>query len=238
MSESIGDNLEAKFKGALTDSLLAILVSLVRPIATLTEIIFRKDMGERYFNGWNIVVGLLAIIVFRSPFWSNHRGIYQTITNIIAVVWVIALLVYAYLNRQRIIERYGKSHRWHSYNYGIPRYEELPVVVEKALPIAVGLLLVLVCGITGMGGLLFFSGVISLFLRNYEARLFYERMLDQIDSQIEHDNLNKAVVEQFPPQQTEGLVAHVPRYVGKELRSQLVRPRGLTPENKPPEEKQ
>ena len=60
MSETFLDNLDKKANSFLSNAFLAIVASLVRPIATLTEIFFRKQMGERYFTAWNILGGLVV----------------------------------------------------------------------------------------------------------------------------------------------------------------------------------
>lgn len=226
MSESIGNDIERRLKGALGNGLLGILVGLVRPIATLTEVFFRKQMGERYFSGWNLVVGIALILFFRSSIWLGKGHSLELLTNIIAVAWALSLVYYGGLNWNETGERYHKGLRWHSLCYGIPRWAKVPVYAEKAIPLAVGILLMVV-GLIGMGGLLFLSGGVSLFLRYHEARLAHERMLDMLDGQIEHEHFAQAVMESRPTEQLEGLRVSLPKRIGPDFREKYVRARGF-----------
>ncbi|HSW01041.1 MAG TPA: hypothetical protein VLI39_12765 [Sedimentisphaerales bacterium] len=225
MSESISDDIETKLRGAVVNGLLAILVGLVRPIATLTEVFFRKRMGERYFSGWNIIVGFAFIFCFRSPLWLGKGHSLGLVTNIIAAAWAAGMFFCVYLDRKETIERYEKGARWHSYCYGVPRWAEVPVYAEKVIPLAVGILLMVV-GLIGMGGLLFLSGGVSLLLRYHEARLAHDRMLDMIDAQIEHEHFAEAVMESRPTEQLEGLRVSLPKRIGPDFRQKYVRKEG------------
>ncbi len=220
MSESIFDNMEKRLNSALTNALLATLASLIRPIATLTEIFFRKEMGERYFTAWNVIGGLMMIGFVRMPVWGFDDRDVRTMTNIFAGIWAVCLILYSYANRQEMIKRYSKGKAWHSYNCGIPSFEKVGIIFEKIIPAVLGIVMYYF-GVKSIGGLLVFSVMASLWLRYREAQLFREQMFNAIDSRIEQENLQKAIVENLPPQQTEGLMAYVPKYMGDEMRGMI-----------------
>lgn len=222
MEESLTDGLEKKLKSVFGDVLLALVFSFIRPIATLTEVFFRKQMGERYFNAWNYFAGFILISAVRSPYAVVTRG-QIPVANILAFAWGIAFAVCIYLHKEEVKNRYRDGIRWHSYCYGLPRIEKLPAAIERAIPIVIGVMFI-VFRFMGIGGLLVLSGMISITLRTREVQEFRNRMLDKIDAQIEHDNLEKTILENLPPQQTEGLRAPVPGNMSKEAREQFVNP--------------
>lgn len=243
-NESIGDKIEEKLKNAVVHGLLAILVMMIRPVATLTEVFFRKDMGERYFTAWNLMAGWLLLLVFGAPYdkmiglsvggrydmYGNYQrssGSADSAWFIAPLVWLAALTFCAYLHEQAVIRRYKEGVRWHSANVGIPRIEDLPYVFEKGIPFLAGILMIWLLQLHGLGALMILSGLVSILLRMHEARLFRERMLDIIDSQIEQDNLAKAVKERLSPEKSEGVQAPLPTYVSDKYRekfAQAIRP--------------
>ena len=223
MEESLTDGLEKKIKNAFGDMLLAILFSLIRPIATMTEIIFRRHIGERYFTHWSFIVGLSLIAASAMPHGVVNNA-QETVAIYSAIAWGVIFILCYILHRVEIISRYRKNLRWHSYNYGLPRIPFSNIVIEKIITLALGGVLVYL-GYIGVGGLIFLSGMISITLRIREVQEFRNRMLDTIDAQIEHDNLDKAILENLPPQQTEGLRAHMPKSMSKEGREKFVKPK-------------
>lgn len=237
VNESISDRLEDKLKSAVINAMLSIVMACVRPIATLTEVFFRKDMGERYFTAWNVFVGwvLLAGIGVLQRFLlapgrydyygrfypKDEWGATEWAPYIALGVWALLFTLLANEQRHAVIRRYNKGIRWHSGNCGIRRLP-LPYVIEKGIPFVVGIALALALRLYMLGGLMVLSGIVSIALRYYEALKFRERLLDIIDGQIEQENLAKVVKDRLKPEQTEGLQAPLPAYVSDEFREQFV----------------
>ena len=246
MSNSLLDRFENKLKDAVVQGALAILVMLVRPIATLTEVFFRKNMGERYFTMSCTVGGFLLIWTFCTPYghiiesmtqtssreffggprphgvvWSGH----DLVLLGILITWSIALALLHRFHELEVRERYNKETRWHSGNCGLQRIP-MPYALEKGLPIAAGLITIIL-GAWGPGILLIASGLTSLALRAHETQQFYGRMLDIIDGQIEQEHMAKAIQERLSPDKVDGLQAPLPAYVSskyRELIAQASRP--------------
>lgn len=204
--ETLTDNFEKKIQNAFVNGFLSILIKLIRPIATLTEIFFRKQIGERYLTAWNLVAGLGLIAFAATPMWVNDYN-FEKAAYIIAAIWGLGLFVHFILHTREVAKRYQNNQRWHSYNYGLPRYEIIHESLEKIIPIAIGILAIFL-HFFGLGLLLIASGVISLQLRYYEKRDFQNRLLDAIDAEIANDNFAKAINDRLPPEQTEGYRAH------------------------------
>ena len=160
MSESFFDNIEKKSNSFLTDALLVTLTSLVHPIATLTEIFFRKQMGERYFTAWNVIGGLIAIYVFRLPAWGFDNEKARFIINAIAIIWGTCLCLYYMINYKEKTDRYRNGESWHSYNCGIPHINKYTLWFEKGIPAIVGVIFYWL-GVKSLGALLVLSVMVS-----------------------------------------------------------------------------
>jgi uncharacterized protein YqgC (DUF456 family) len=234
-----------KITDAMIHAVLALLVMLIRPVATLTEIFFRKDMGERYFTSWNAIAGYWILAFASIPLgmpWPgrggyDELGIYRTATSstskeawlFIAFAWSAALTVCTFLQYQSVKKRYVEGGRWHSRNVGVPRYPSLSIYIEKALPIVAGVAIMWWFQIYGFGLLLIVSGVVSILLRLYEAHMFRERVMDVIDGQIEQEYLGKAVMERSKPGEVDGLQAPLPAYVSQKFRQKFIEAVGAKP---------
>ena len=244
MNNPIEDAIENKIESAAKNAFFTILVAMIRPLATLTEVFLRKDMGERYFTAWNVAAGTFLLFLFGLPhqaiifgpsgsytaYGRHYRGEWgegEFKLIISMLIWFGIFLFCAKLHQMAVIERYQKGTRWHSGCIGIPRIAGLPVLVERLLPIAGGILLIWPTRLYGLGGLMIFSGITTYFLRAYEAAKFRDRMLDMIDSQIEYDNLSKAIKERLSPENAEGVQAPLPAYVSDKSREQFAR--AITP---------
>jgi hypothetical protein len=233
---------EPQKERANTQVLLGVRATDIRPAATLTEIVFRKNMGERYFTLWNVIAGFGLLQVFSIPlgvptpspaghdvlgqFYPAQSDFPRMIWVLTFMGWHVALLLYWGLHAWSVRQRYKAGGRWHSRNVGVKRFPFLPVWFEKALPIVAGLFIWQACQVPGFGILMILSGVISIMLRANEASLFWERVLDVIDGQLEQEYLAKAVMERSNPKETEGYTAPLPAYVSQKFRQQFLEAAG------------
>ena len=219
--EALSGNIENKIKNAITDLLWKAPVYLVRPAATLTEVFFRKSFGERYFSYWNIMAGTAIIAAGSLPFWTKDENLVN-INYIVGAVWMLCLVVLFRLHQVEVIKRYKNNLRWHSYNSGIPRIAKLPYIIEKILPLILSGVL-FYFGLWGLGVLLVVSTIASVWLQAHAKQLFYNRLLDTIDGQIEQENLQKAMLDQRPPQETEGYRAYPNKNMPKKSMEKFVK---------------
>jgi hypothetical protein len=220
----LGNRLVDQMADVVVQVFLSLLVSLVRPMATVTEVFFRKQMGERYFSVLNIMAGVPLILLFGIPVWAlfdSSWGFGAWLNLLLSLAWTGAFNFYAFKSLQAVKVRYQEGVRWHSYNYGIPRYPALHPALERIIPLGVTLLLIL-CGAYGLAVLLVLSTYLSYMGRVIAANRFFARVLDAIDQQIEADNLSKAVLERLQPEQAEGLMTPMPAYVSTMHREKFV----------------
>ncbi len=239
MSEIEGAITDLNKKGLaiVGDMFLAFLVSLIRPIATVTEKLYRRRMGERYFTGWNVIIGVPLIIAACLPV-SLLRGegldwmdwsITEWVSVAIGCVWVAVFALAAVAHFRDVRRRYRENVMWHSYCYGVG-FNKRPSDIAACCAI-VGIL----AGwfhLYGIMLLLVFSGGFSVQMRAFEMRKMRKAFLDTIDGHIEQVSFADAVRERLTPDQANGLVAPLPAYIAKEPRDRFVRARGHGKEEK------
>lgn len=242
--QRIFNRMTDKITDGMIHAVLALVVMLIRPLATLTEIFFRRNMGERYFTAWNVIAGWWIITAFTAfrlgvPMPSNagydEMGRYQpgqSATPLLvwffgSAAWSFCLFAAMGVQQFFVRQRYKQGGRWHSRSIGEPWFPLLPAWAEKAIPIVAGIYIAWYCHVPLLGALLILSGITSGLLRLHEARLFRERVLDVIDSQIEQEYLAKAVLERSKPNEVDGLRAPLPAYVSQKFRERFVE--ALTP---------
>jgi hypothetical protein len=211
------------------------LKSLVRPMATLTEVIYRQELGERYFTRWNGTVGVVLLTLatlprsFYSRSWNRGFPVFSTtgwqtadwITLGVGVVWLL-LFASAWGRHQKTLRnRYNQGIMWHSYCRGVcPLDDRIPITKH-------GLILALFgggamwLGIWGPGILLVISGYVSMQLRGIEQALMHNQILNAIDKRIESENLSQAVMRFSNPKSTEGFSAPLPAYVSDKFREKF-----------------
>jgi hypothetical protein len=236
---TMGNRINERMVNVAIDMLLGLLAALVRPLAVVTEVVFRKQMGERYFHVIHSMAGAVLIFLSGIPFWHTDFALYAlshpavafqyynrwpagaALTMYVAWGWLAAFYVFCFLHGRAIKARYRAGLRWHSYCYGIPRFAGLPVILERILPLAAAAALIYY-GAYSPAVLLVISTYISYMTRVREAAQFQGRVLDAVDMQIEAENLSNAVLQRLTPEQAEGVVAPLPAYVSDKCRELFV----------------
>jgi hypothetical protein len=206
----------------------------------MTEAVMRNDLGERYFTAWNYLVGLFFTFVAAIPvrtlfpavhapghqsFWSNW-GFLDYLNIVLGLIWFFAFALDGRKHLRASRQRHIDGVLWHSYSIGIPSTGLKWSPAHQALvPIIVGIvLLVLQC--YSVGALLIVSGYISMQSRLIEAAIFYNRVLDVIDAQLEQENLSDAVLKKRAPDETCGFETPVPAYVSRQHRDKFLKGMG------------
>lgn len=209
-------------------------LSLIRPAATLTEVLYRNELGERYFTLWNVIGGIPLLVAASIPVeairWAAGQADYENTLHakaswILGGMWLFVFCYRSWFTFKATRERYEQQRLWHSYSTGIGVIEldnEIPPQLQPLIPVVAGVVL-LVGHFYGLGVLAIFSGYISLQSRAIEAALFYTKVLDAIDGQIEQEQLSKAVLQRRNPQETDGFIAPIPTYVSTAHREKFLK---------------
>jgi hypothetical protein len=218
---------------------MAFLQSLVRPVATVTEKLYRRQMGERYFTLWNAFVGVVLILAACIPISIYTTGQVDwhrwTAGEWASTTWGLAWLIFFFIEScshfHDVRQRYVQGVVLHTYSYGTDIKH-----AARFAPTTVPLLCVIVgvaaaafptlCnnhdyGLVGIGGLLALSGLISGQMRMYEAARFRKMVLDTMDAHIAQKHLANAVAQRLKPAQAEGLNAPMPAYVSDKYRERF-----------------
>lgn len=210
---------------------------LSRPLTLLTQVFYRKSMGERYFTPISLLGGLafLAVATFASKYmlptvttntqdqWGRMvvgqtRYVMPPIVAYgVGIAWIAVLLVAYSRHTLGVRKRYATGERWHSYNSGVPHMAALVDPVQYLISgiLAAGCFY---WGLPGYGALLSASIVLGVIADQAARKRFWNSVLDAVDAQIESENLGKAVAERLSPGRVEGLEAPVPGYVSEEWR--------------------
>ncbi len=209
---------------------------LSRPLALLTQVFYRKDMGERYFTpiGFFWGLALLGLATFGSRYllstttvgvrtqWGGVVPETQYVLSPligygVGVAWIAVLAVAYSRHTVSVRARYTSGERWHSRTAGVPR---MPGLIDPVQYAVTGVLAA-ACfyfGLPGYGAL-FAASLVAGMGADQMARLrFWSLVLDQVDARIEAENLGKAVAQRLAPASVEGLEAPVPGYVSEEWR--------------------
>lgn len=259
---AILNQLNGKMGAFVVNTMMSVLVALMRPLATITEVLYRTNMGSRYFTRVSLLIGLVFILLAgamdyqlgteapRFQWTSGRRVQVDWFDHEIrpyvalgpAVLVGLLFLVGGVGNLIRGTIRYMKGQRLHSYSMGEYRLGIGHVV--NRLPISLDpfiFLFFLIAGLAiayalrsgAMGLLLVVSALMSLIMRGHEKRVLANRMLDAMDQQIEQERFSEAVMG--PRNKSfEGYRAPLPCYVSRKFREEFLKP-AETP--KPPEEK-
>lgn len=211
-------------------ALLLILQALIAPAVTTTQVILRRQLGERYFTGWNLFAGA-GLIVSAAPLSLLTRR-YIDVSDFIyvglpMVAWLGAFLYFGVTHFADVRRRYKDGNAWHSRCSGVSRWEfalprQLPMM---AVEIAGVMLIGIICcfiGLLGFGILLIVSGHMAWLSWSISSMEFKTKILDSIDSQLESENLAAAIVERRKPKDTAGFEAPVPAYIPQAFRERFV----------------
>ena len=216
-----------------------LILAFSRPFALLTQGIFRKDIGERYFTGFNAILGLVLLVglTYGSASMASGMGYYNsppfvmrmhastrnTLAWVIGIGWIVCFAACTGLHFWKIRQRYQSSPPalWHSRCLGLPRvpllYEKVQWVIQIALIVLTGWMGLLLYSIALLFSLLVWSTQDAI----AKAMLQWE-MLDRIDARIEMEYRDKAIEERLSPQRAAGLNVSLPSYVSDEMRRTII----------------
>lgn len=213
-----------------------LLLSFVRPLATMTEVLYRRDLGERYFALWNVIVGVFWLILASIPLTPFRHFTYDyydapvsrrwnfaaTFNIVVGVLWLIAFLWACWRERQSLHRRYREGIVWHSYSHGTSFLDDrIPETYHGFIVLGFGALIAYL-GAYVPGGLLIVSGYLSNQMRANEMTRFHHQVLDALDARIESENLSTAIMQRSRPQNTEGFTAPLPAYVSVKFRERFI----------------
>ena len=241
---------------AIARAFAGFVAIISRPLSLTTQVLFKKNMGERYFATWHAVValGLIGLAgwaclqdtkattgTVKNAFGESYRinqaaRITPTRVYVAGGLWAGAFVLAAVIHRARITKRYQRGTLWHSRCSGEPLH---PGLRDWARYLATGGLAVAANWqkLEPMMMLIVASLIATILADEYERWLFYNAVLDAVDGQIEAENLSKAVEKRLTPIEAGGLVTPMPAYVSdlgrKRMAEAIARQTGSVSPQKP-----
>jgi hypothetical protein len=219
---------------------------LTRPLVLVTQVLFRKQMGERYFTplqaGFSAALILIAnavTVIVCNPLWQNDYYYYPNspahvraaFAGIVGDLWfIVFLLITGWHFRVTVPRRRKQDIRWYSRSDGLPR---LPIPafwgidqVQCQLLFEVAVVVVLAIAafclrFYGFGVLLALSALITYAADAEERKRFHQRVLDAADGEIESQWLAEAIERRLSPDKTEGLKVSLPAACSKAYRQRV-----------------
>lgn len=212
-----------------------------RPLATASDPLFRTELGERYFTGKSLVVGVslyiaatvASVAVTHSEttgrpgsFWEliPWWGSILTKLHIPAIVGVLFTLDFFFLgwrNLQLTAERQARGAVWHSFSRGKSLYGTEDPMRDLVITVIITVVMLLLCPLVGL--LFLASRILSCQLLAREQARVYATYLDIMDAKIANDNLQTAVDRGTPPTQNAGLYGPLPSCFQGEHRKSIAR---------------
>lgn len=198
-----------------------------RPLGLVTQVVFRKDFGERFFTttqalgAYLLIVAatVVTVLVPVPPLSSLVAGTVVVPPEAVrqTAVWIgvawSAVFCLAHLQQSLGVRRRHKlGERWHSRCMGVPRIS----FIFEAPQYILGFGLIVAAAYYGYAGfaiLLMVSVAQTAAADRWAAKEMYNRVLDSIDSEIESKNLSEAVRNRLSPKQAEGLIVRLPKRI-------------------------
>lgn len=219
---------------------------LIRPLGVLTQVFFRKDMGERYLTPLTVTVALLLVLLaYRmtvttvppTPLidlyarWSEAKVVetlaFRNCKYWIPGIWTTLFAAAVWENKVRSWMRYRRGERWHSRSMGSPRIPGLGNLFQYILTALAAVSLEWMT-LSWMALLVCLSLAATVITDYAVARQLYNSVLDALDGQLESETLNQAINERLTPKQLNGITLRLP----KSLR-QYLQQHGGNPANIP-----
>lgn len=223
---------------AIGAAIAGLMMLLARPFVLVTQVLFRKELGERYFDVIQVYLSLLLIIVATAAtIWSadvsynSSYGFYfrhtlesdfiTTAGWVFGILWTVAFMAATAWHFYFTLPRRGRGGiMWHSRSDGIPWFPRITEVLEVVI---IGALMVLAYWfkLEGFAVLLTFSFLTTIGTNAKKKAESYNRVLDAIDGQIESEWLGKAIEEKLTPSNAHGLNAPLPAYISNDYRKKI-----------------
>jgi hypothetical protein len=217
----------------LGKSIARVLMVLVRPIVLSTQALFRKDMGERFLTlNQTVLTGAVIVAAAAATFLGGYQSAHTLAARqeadataacavIFGVLWLGGFVAAAVWHFQVTLRKRGRDTiLWHSRSNGVPRVPQITFPMELA--IVWGLtVLAYWFGLFGFGFLLMLSGLFAWQSDVCHKKEFYNRVLDQIDGQIESEWLGEAVEKRLSPAQAHGVDTWMPAHISDDYRRKV-----------------
>ncbi|MDR3459676.1 MAG: hypothetical protein P4N60_19780 [Verrucomicrobiae bacterium] len=241
--DKLSDNLDKKMLD-FNLKILGFLASiLIRPLAFCTEVMFRRNFGERYFSLvtvtysfflWCIPAGFINVGAGEGMQWTflyryGWPHVAQWLTHHTspkAVMFAISTVFFysATKNYSQIWMRQQKGIIWYSMSRGESIFGTESVMVKGFYS---GLICVALFIVSPALGLFFFlSRVAGFYLWRKEQESIYNRYLDEQDARIMAGNIEPAMLGNKPTRETSGLYCPLPKRFTGEHRAHVAKVSG------------
>lgn len=222
-----------------------VLALLYTPVALTTQVLFRRDFGERYFTNVRAIIaaGLIGAATFISatmPILTPRlRGLipYEYFTTpakpwvvwSAGGLWLLVFLLTWYEERSRLRDRYEAGELWHSRCTGVLRDDGLLSSGTQFVASVLMLLVAVVLRLDLLLALLLCSLVSSSLMDAALKKRAWNAVLDSLDARIESEHLANAIDKRLAPEKLEGLQLPLPAYVAPAARSRIAEVLGNAP---------
>jgi hypothetical protein len=190
--ENAVDNFTRRGIGAIAPKVLQIM-------ATASEPFFRVNMGQRYMDS-GAVGGGIFLWFFTSVACGGMGAIYanRLVSASIGIIVTVFFVVLAMQDRKNAMQRHLDGRPRHSMSRGEPRNKEKQQQVFIEVAAAIGLLMFS----TPVGAVFVLSRCMSSISEAKQQEAIYSRYLDAIDSKIEAEQLETALLGDSPSENT------------------------------------
>jgi len=218
---------------------------LSRPLVLVTQVFFRKELGERYLTGLQVTACLVLIFAaaaitvetstvttYQNSYNNWGRVVRTEVTNVtwqtkvaylLALLWIGGFLSVASRHFQITLrKRRTNGVLWHSRSDGTPRWSLSNIYVELAILIVLAVLLFW-GKLYGFGVLVALSFAVTALADHHAKKQLYNRVLDAIDGQIESEWMGKAIEQRLSANDAQGLNASLPAHVSDEYRKKVAK---------------
>ncbi|GFZ79686.1 hypothetical protein GCM10011531_06990 [Aquaticitalea lipolytica] len=202
----------------------------------IVEVFMRKHFGERYFS-FSVAVIISLTMLYPFIFLGNR------VRGALGISWLLFTLLFLYKSIRHRMEykRFSMTYNFDRFSYAdgeifdfwydligtkllgltVTRYRIL-VLFEPAIPVLIGLLLMLVKFTRPIGILIFFSGLLFGYRNTMKAYAARSYVLDAIDEQIVSKWKYDVIMEEKPKSQTGGLSFPIELPKSNDIRQNLI----------------
>jgi len=231
--EKLTDTLDGKLLD-FNFKIIGLLATIfLRPLATCTQVVFRKNLGERYFSVTTMIYAFFlwcipSFLFDASSFlrWNlleyfgwNTFGMWlanHSSKTIIGFTVGLLFWICASNNLSQARQRQMQGIPWYSMSRGESRLGSEDQVLNGMASIGLGILLFLFA--PSYGVLYFASRFAGYVLFIKEQQMNYARYLDEMDAKILSGHFETALIGQQQPRQTQGLYCPLPSQIKGERR--------------------
>ena len=221
----------------ILETLLGLLFNIMAIPSYIVIVFMRKKFGERGFTS-SIAILIFIILV------GAYIGLGQHANELLGIFWIpfLCLFVIKAIKQRLEITKYGSSYNFDRYSYSdgesltqltkyvgqklfgitINKYN-FYTLLEPAVPVLIGLILMIIPFTRALGALIFISGLSFGFRNFYKAKIARDIILDMIDEQISNQFKHDVIVEEKPKSETKGLSLPIELPKQKSLREDILK---------------